>query len=48
MKPEKLKDANKKLASDPDYNPRTLYVPEEFKQGLTPVNTFFYFCSISC
>lgn len=42
MKPEKIKDANKKLSTDPNYNPRTLYVPEDFKQGLTPVSTVTY------
>lgn len=38
LKPQKIKDANKKLPSDPNYNPRSLYVPEDFKKGLTPVN----------
>lgn len=45
MKPEKIKDANKKLSTDPNYNARTLYVPEDFKQGLTPVNIYCY-CSL--
>lgn len=42
MKPDKIRDANKKLPSDPNYNPRSLYVPEDFKQKLTPVNIYFY------
>lgn len=46
MKPEKLRDASKKLSSDPNYNPRTLYIPEDFKQGLTPVNFFIAVCLI--
>lgn len=37
MKPAKIKDANRKLPSDPNYNPRTVFIPEEFKQKLTPV-----------
>ncbi|XP_050439278.1 DNA mismatch repair protein Msh6 [Adelges cooleyi] len=36
LKPEKIKDVNKKPLTDPNYNPRTLYVPEDFKQKLTP------------
>lgn len=46
LKPEKIRDANKRTPSDPNYNCRSLYVPEDFKQKLTPVNIFFY-CSIS-
>jgi len=46
MKPEKLRDANKKLSSDPNYNSRTIYVPEDFKQGLTPVFFFIAMCLI--
>lgn len=45
MKPEKIKDSNKKLSTDPNYNARTLYVPEDFKQGLTPVS-IYCFCSL--
>lgn len=41
LKPEKIKDIHKKPLSDPNYNPRTLYVPEDFKQSLTPVNIYF-------
>jgi hypothetical protein len=41
LKPDKIKDANKKSPSDPNYNPRTLYVPEDFKQKLTPVKYLF-------
>lgn len=42
MKPEKIKDGNKKLPTDPNYNPRSLYVPEDFKLKLTPVNIISY------
>lgn len=41
MRPENIKDANRKSPSHPDYNPRTLYVPEDFKQKLTPVKYLF-------
>jgi DNA mismatch repair protein MSH6 len=37
LKPEKIRDANKKKKDDPEYNPHTLFVPEDFKKNLTPV-----------
>ncbi|XP_034233656.1 DNA mismatch repair protein Msh6-like [Thrips palmi] len=36
LKPEKIRDANKHRPDHPDYNPRTLSVPEDFKKNLTP------------
>lgn len=48
MKPEKIKDANKKLSTDPNYNARTLYVPEDFKQSLTPVSVYCYCSLLAC
>ncbi|XP_050303383.1 probable DNA mismatch repair protein Msh6 isoform X2 [Anthonomus grandis grandis] len=36
LKPEKIKDADKRRASDPNYDPRTLYVPQDFLEKLTP------------
>lgn len=46
LKPEKIRDANKKKIDDPDYNPHTLFVPEDFKKNLTPVSYYFY-CAYS-
>lgn len=36
LKPEKLRDANKNKPNAPDYDPHTLYVPEEFLNKQTP------------
>ncbi|XP_050523673.1 DNA mismatch repair protein Msh6 [Daktulosphaira vitifoliae] len=36
LKSDKIRDANRKSPSEPNYNPRTLFVPEDFKQKLTP------------
>lgn len=36
LKPEKIRDANKHRPDHPDYNPRTVSVPEDFKKNLTP------------
>ncbi|KAI8764552.1 DNA mismatch repair protein Msh6 [Biomphalaria glabrata] len=36
MQPDKINDADKKLKSDPEYNPKTLYVPESFLNKQTP------------
>ncbi|GFR92090.1 DNA mismatch repair protein Msh6 [Elysia marginata] len=36
LQPDKLRDNTRKLKSDPDYNPRTLYVPESFLNKQTP------------
>lgn len=38
LKPGKIRDAQRRSPSDPDYNPKTLFVPEEFKKNLTPVS----------
>jgi hypothetical protein len=38
LKPSKIRDAQRRSPADPDYNPKTLYVPEEFKKNLTPVS----------
>lgn len=37
LQPDKIKDAKKRSKTDPNYDPKTLYVPEEFKEKLTPV-----------
>lgn len=36
LKPEKIKDTSMRSLKDPQYNPRTLYVPEAFMKQLTP------------
>ncbi|CAH1976488.1 unnamed protein product [Acanthoscelides obtectus] len=36
LKPEKIKDANRRKPSDPDYDPRTLFVPDSFLKDQTP------------
>lgn len=36
LKPEKVRDANKRRISDLDYDPKTLYVPPDFMQQQTP------------
>ncbi|KAB7498351.1 DNA mismatch repair protein Msh6 [Armadillidium nasatum] len=36
LRPENIKDKKGHKASDPDYNPRTLYVPEDFLNKQTP------------
>jgi hypothetical protein len=38
LKPSKIRDAQRRSPTDPEYNPKTLYVPEEFKKNLTPVS----------
>lgn len=43
LKPDKIKDAQRRSQDHPEYDPRTLYVPDSFKQSLTPamVNALF-------
>ncbi|XP_012286624.1 probable DNA mismatch repair protein Msh6 [Orussus abietinus] len=36
LQPNKIKDINQRPASDPDYNPRTVYVPVNFLNNQTP------------
>nr|CAI5861606.1 unnamed protein product [Callosobruchus analis] len=36
LKPEKVMDANKRKPSDPNYDPRTLFVPDSFLKDQTP------------
>lgn len=36
LKPDKIKDASGKRSNHPDYNPRTLFVPEQFMKEQTP------------
>lgn len=37
LKPGKICDANKRKPSDPNYDPKTLYVPKDYLDSLTPV-----------
>lgn len=36
LKPENIRDASKRPASDPEYDPKTLFVPPDFFQKQTP------------
>ncbi|RUS83473.1 hypothetical protein EGW08_008789 [Elysia chlorotica] len=36
LQPDKIRDDTRKLKSDPDYNPKTLHVPESFLNKQTP------------
>lgn len=36
LKPDKIRDKEKRLKSDPEYDPRTLYIPEQEKPKFTP------------
>ncbi|XP_066983199.1 DNA mismatch repair protein Msh6 isoform X2 [Macrobrachium rosenbergii] len=36
LKPENIRDRDRKRPSDPDYNPRTLFVPDNFLNSQTP------------
>jgi len=38
LQPSKIRDARRRSPADPDYNTKTLFVPEEFKKNLTPVS----------
>lgn len=38
LKPEKIMDAKRRRPDHPDYNPSTLYVPQEFYKSQTPVS----------
>lgn len=40
LKDDKIMDAKKRRPSDPNYDPTTLYVPEEHLNSLTPVSSF--------
>lgn len=45
LQPNRIRDADGRLASDPDYCPRTLYVPEAFLKKQTPGTSSHRFCS---
>ncbi len=36
LKPDKIRDAQRRSPDDPNYDTRTLYIPDSFKQSLTP------------
>lgn len=38
LKPKKIKDINGHKADHPDYDPKTLFVPKDYLDGLTPVS----------
>jgi len=37
LQPEKIKDMHRRTPKDPDYDPKTLYVPTDFLNNQTPV-----------
>lgn len=37
LQPEKIRDINRRTLKDPDYDPRTVYVPLDFLNNQTPV-----------
>ncbi|KPJ16003.1 DNA mismatch repair protein Msh6 [Papilio machaon] len=41
LKPEKIRDANKRRPDHPDYDPTTLYVPPDFYNTQTPHHDVF-------
>lgn len=41
IKPEKIRDAQKRRPDDPKYDPTTLYIPDGFLDEQTPVNIVF-------
>ena len=43
LRPDKIRDADMRHRSDPDYDPRTLYLQNSFLEKQTPVS---YRCSI--
>ncbi|XP_075226760.1 DNA mismatch repair protein Msh6 [Lycorma delicatula] len=38
LKPDKIRDIKNRKQNDPDYDPRTLRIPEDFKKNLTPAH----------
>jgi len=46
LQPEKIKDIHRRTPKDPDYNPRTIYVPVDFLNNQTPVRILFSSCCI--
>lgn len=43
LKPGRIRDAQRRLDNDPNYDPKTLYVPEDFKVKQSPVIFIFIF-----
>jgi len=37
LQPEKIRDIHRRTPNDPDYDPRTLYIPTDFLNNQTPV-----------
>lgn len=37
LQPEKIRDKQRRTLKDPDYDPRTVYVPIDFLNNQTPV-----------
>ena len=39
LQPNKIRDAQKHLKDDPEYDPRTLFIPDSFLSKQTPVRS---------
>lgn len=37
LQPNRIKDIKMRPSSHPEYDPRTLYVPDDFKRNISPV-----------
>ena len=37
LQPDKIRDINRRPPTDPEYDPKTLYVPQDFLNQQTPV-----------
>lgn len=46
LKPNEIRDADKRRPDDPEYNPTTLYVPKSYLDSLTPVCILVQFISL--
>lgn len=46
LKPEKIRDAQKRKPDHPDYDPSTLYIPPEFYSSQTPVSYYQFYCQL--
>lgn len=42
LKAENIRDLKRRKVGDPNYDPTTLYVPEDFKNKQTPVSINYY------
>jgi DNA mismatch repair protein MSH6 len=38
LQPDRIRDAQKRRPDDPDYDPKTIYIPDSFLAKQTPVS----------